>query len=219
MPIANNAAEEMSCRPRQPLRLAPASILVPVLALCLAAVISSCAKQGSSAPATSTPAAGQAVSSGTSAAPAITITPSSSVPLSIAITSPSGVVHCPDPAPQCQFMVTGRTAGTLALSQEIVVLVFPVHPSGGGWFIQWPPASIEAGGSWLQSPADIGSSTAPAHDGDTLQAEAVVIHVGATYNGRSLEDTSKAGASIPDPRQITGLVYQSAPVQVTVKRP
>jgi hypothetical protein len=219
MPIANNRIEATSRLPRQSPRLAPRSILVPVLVLGLATVISGCATHGNFTPGASTPTAGQAAPGATSPAPTTSITPSRSVPLSIAITSPSGVVDCKDPAPQCQFQATLQVTGTLARSQEIVVLVYPLNPPGGGWFIQSPSPVLEASGTWLQDSADIGSSTAPAHDGDTLLVEALVIRVGATYNGTSLEDISKAAASIQDPRQITGLVYQSTPVQMKVKRP
>lgn len=217
MLIVYNCIEATSRRLRQSLRLTPESILVPVLTLGLAAVISGCAPRASSTPAASTPTASQAAPSVTSPTLATSVTPSQ--PVSLSITSPSGVVHCKDPAPQCQFQVTLRTTGTVAQSQEILVLVDPLKPSGGGWFIQLQPANLQADGSWLQNPADIGSSTAPAHKGDTLQLEAVVVRVGATYNRRSLEAISKAGESILDPRQINGLVSLSTAVQVTVMRP
>jgi hypothetical protein len=207
MIIARNWAEESLYQSGEWRRLALRPVLVPFLVLAFAAAINGCARQSSTH---------------TRTAPTPTVSPSSSstppAPPSLDITSPTGVVHCPSAAPQCQFQVNGQITGGLAAGDEILVLVFPIHPSGGGWFIQWPPASPGNSGSWLQSPVYIGSSTAPSHNGDTLQIEAVLVHANATYNGTSLKDLSKSGASIPGVRQITGLVNESGPVQLTVKR-
>jgi hypothetical protein len=137
----------------------------------------------------------------------------------INIASPISVITCTTSAPQCQFELTGQVTADLPADLEVVVLVYPIHPGAGGWFIQWPPASIQATGSWSQSPAYIGAGVAPARDGDTLQVEAVLVNADATYNGTALSDLSKSGTSIPDVSQITGLVKRSDPVQLTVKKP
>jgi hypothetical protein len=139
-------------------------------------------------------------------------------PSFVSIASPIATINCPAQSPQCQFQVRGKTAAGPSSDLEIIVLVFPDNPGGGGWYIQWPPASIEPDGNWLQSPADIGSGTAPAHDHNTLQVEAILVHADATYNGTSLEDVSKSGTPIADYRQVTGLVGQSEPASITVNK-
>ena len=136
----------------------------------------------------------------------------------LSITSPTSGIRCTSPTPQCRFQVTGHATPEPASDLEILVLVYPVSPGGQGWYIQWPPASIQAGGSWSQSPSLIGSSTAAAHNGDTLNIQAVLVHVGAIYNGSTLADMSKSGRPITDVRQITGLVAQSQVAQLTVIR-
>lgn len=139
-------------------------------------------------------------------------------PTFLRIASPAATVSCPTQS-QCRFQVSGKTAAGLSSDLEIIVLVFPVTPSGGGWYIQWPPASIGPDGDWLQSPTDIGSAAAPAHGGDTLQIEAILVHADSTYKGTALADLSKSGTPIPDFRQITGLVIQSEPIPITIKKP
>ena len=140
-------------------------------------------------------------------------------PSFVRIASPITTINCPAQSPQCQFQVAGKTSAGLSSDLEIIVLVYPVNPGGGGWYIQWPPAGIEPDGNWLQSPADIGSGAAPAHDHDTLQVEAILVHADATYNGTSLADLSKSGTPIADYRQVTGLVGQSEPAPITVNKP
>jgi hypothetical protein len=135
------------------------------------------------------------------------------------ITSPGSSISCRADNPQCRFQVSGLTAAGLPSGLQIIVLVDPVNPSGGGWFAQYPPASISPSGAWLQSPAYIGSEAGPAHAGDTLQVEAVLVHADATYRQTSLADLPRTGTPITDVGQITGLVKQSEPVQLTIKTP
>jgi hypothetical protein len=148
---------------------------------------------------------------GASSSPGIT-------PSSLNIKSPTSVIDCTSSALQCQFPVSGHATPEPASDLEILVLVYPTSPSGQGWYIQLPPASIRIGGDWSQIPSLIGSSssTAPARNGDTLQIEAVLVRSGATYDGSTLADISKSGKAIADVRQITGLVAQSQIVQLTV---
>jgi hypothetical protein len=143
-----------------------------------------------------------------------------SVPIgSLRITSPASVIHCASSSPQCQFSVTGRVTPEPASDLELLVLVYPTSPSGPGWYIQGPPAAIQANGMWSQAPADIGSAAAPADNGDTLKIEVVLVRVGATYGGSTLSDMAKSETPIADVAQITGLVGQSQIVGLTVVGP
>jgi len=126
-------------------------------------------------------------------------------PPTLSITTPASTLDCPTKGPQCQFVVTGRSFG-VATDLEIFVLVSPVHPAGSGWYVQSPPASIGGNGDWTQSPSYLGAPGYPVHAGDTLQIEAVLVPVGATYKGTAL---SSLGSAISDPRQITGIITQS----------
>jgi hypothetical protein len=126
-------------------------------------------------------------------------------------------VNCGSPGPQCQFTVTGWSA-YVGSGLQIRVLIFPVRPSGGGWFTQSPAASTEASGDWNQAPADLGAPGSPASSGDTLKLEAVVVRPDATYNGVPLGETASRGMLINDPRQISGLVGQSEIVSLRVQR-
>ena len=114
---------------------------------------------------------------------------------SLRITSPDSVIDCPESLPQCQFQVAGHAIPPVS-GNQIIVLVYPVNPSGGGWFVQWPPASIQTNGDWSQSPTYIGSTEAPTDTGDTLRIEAVLVHAGATYYGTSLERLEASGRSM-----------------------
>jgi hypothetical protein len=167
---------------------------------------SSSSLQGSPSPTASKPSASPSTAQGSSAPP------------SIDITSPTSAAHCFKPTPQCQFEVTGEATGAFPRGLEILVLVYPISPSGTGWYIQWPPVTPSSNGAWLQSPTDIGSDGAAAHNGDTLQIVAVLVGKDASYNRTSLQQLSQAGMPIPDCSLITGLVNQSAPVSLTVRR-
>jgi hypothetical protein len=125
----------------------------------------------------------------------------------VSITAPKSTVDCRASGPQCRFTVAGRSAGA-GSDLQIFVLVYPVNPPGGGWYVESPPASIGGNGAWDQAPSYVGSAATPARNGDKLQIEAVVVHTGATYNGTLLSDMA-SGATIKDPRQINGLASQS----------
>lgn len=216
--IVGKQTRKDPCLPRQLRRLASPSSLAALIILSLTMSIDGCApaSQSSSSPVTSRPATSLAAPPSTT--PAAPPSTSPLTPPSITVTSPSGEVHCPNPAPQCKFQVTGQVTGTIAAGLEILVLVFPVNPPGGGWYIQWPPAITGPGDAWLESPAYIGSPTAVAHDGDTLEIEAVLVRPDASFSGTSLHQLSKEGTAIPAVNVITGLVTQSAPAQLTVRR-
>jgi hypothetical protein len=232
--IVGKQTRKDPCLPRQLRRLASPSSLAALIILSLTMSIDGCApaSQSSSSPVTSRPATSLAAPPSTTPAAPPSTTPAAppsttpaappsttpAAPPSITVTSPSGEVHCPNPAPQCKFQVTGQVTGTIAAGLEILVLVFPVNPPGGGWYIQWPPAITGPGDAWLESPAYIGSPTAVAHDGDTLEIEAVLVRPDASFSGTSLHQLSKEGTAIPAVNVITGLVTQSAPAQLTVRR-
>ncbi len=141
-------------------------------------------------------------------------------PPSLSIASPAGVIKCTSSAPQCQFQVSGHVTPEPASGVEIFVLVYPINPTGDGWYVQLPPANIQTGGNWSQAPSLIGSTSggAPARNGDTFQVEAVEVSTGATYRGSTLPDISTSEKTIPDWHQITGLVAESPIVQLTVIR-
>jgi len=139
-----------------------------------------------------------------------------SPPPHVTITSPASVIQCASSKPQCQFEVTGRITPEPPSDLKIVVLVYPENPSGGGWFVQWPDANLELSGDWHQTPAYIGSTGKPVRHGNTLEVEAVVVHANATYNGIRLKGLEESGKSIPNVRQIKGLVSHSNPVNITV---
>lgn len=136
-------------------------------------------------------------------------------PPRVSITSPQSVIHCPPHgAPYCKFVTSGTMAGQLG-PYKILVLLYPVNPNGGGWIVQWPPASTGAGEAWYQSPDYIGSSGTPASNGDTFWLEAVVVSADASYGGSPLQPAMR----IVDLRQISGLASQSRIVSITVRRP
>jgi hypothetical protein len=159
----------------------------------------------------------QLIAHGESGAP-VPVPAASAGTASVSITSPVSTISCPGPPGQCQFQVTGQATQGLASDLEIIVAVEPVKPGGGGWFIQWPPGGIGPGGGWSQSPADIGSGKYPAHGGDTLELEAVLVRAGATYRGTTLEALSGSETPIADVHQITGFVTESDPVPLTINK-
>jgi hypothetical protein len=134
----------------------------------------------------------------------------------VSIAAPSSTVDCRGAGPQCPFTIAGHSTGA-GSDLEIYVLVFPVRPSGGGWFVQSPSAFVAGNGDWNQTPAYVGSSTSPSGGGDTFRIAAVLVQVNATYQGFSLDDLASQGTSISDLRQINGLVTQSDSVLLRIQ--
>jgi len=107
--------------------------------------------------------------------------PSESAPFSVAITAPvdDGIVDCNPPPALCRFAAEGTCTGlwsSLGAAQQfrLYVLVYPLEPFGGGWFLQLTPATVsQVDGSWL-AVAQIGDETSPAATGDTLRLVAVI---------------------------------------------
>jgi len=146
--------------------------------------------------------------------PTDTPTPSPTKPpsLSVAITNPTKVIDCPN-IPACNFTVEGTSSGvTTNPDLRIFILVFPLNPPGAGWYPQAYPATVEADGTWLQTPSWIGNVSAPVKTGHTLQVVAIIAHKDAA--GKGIKLTQWPGDQtiasyldvLPAPLAVSGIV-------------
>lgn len=123
-----------------------------------------------------------------------------STPPSVNITSPRDTIECPG-AGACKFTVEGTSSNVITdQNLRIYVLVFPVAPHGAGWYPQPSPATIRQDGTWIQTPAWMGSDEYPAEPGHTFQIVALVVQKDTLWNGIKPADwpAEKALASYQD---------------------
>jgi hypothetical protein len=135
-----------------------------------------------------------------------------------------GQVGCDNASsePACRFSVRGPSNGlNPGAGDTIVVFLSPIRPSGGGWWMQSPPAAIEPDGKWSQSPSWLGAPGFPARTGDVVALQAAIVrgglpavgarHVGAVQSIEAVVAVSRI-VEVPVNRQ------ESAAVPVTVDR-
>jgi len=126
--------------------------------------------------------------------PSLTATPTPQ-PV-VEITQPLDAIECPGTG-ECLFTVEGTSSNVVTNRDlRIYIFVFPVNPPGSGWYPQVSPATIQKDGTWLQTPAWLGSKQYPAKSGHTLQIVALVVHKDADWNGTKLGEWSP-GAAMP----------------------
>lgn len=140
-----------------------------------------------------------------------------SLPL-ISITEPKDILVCDVSLPQCVFTIRGTSTLEDYSDVRIYTLVYPLDPSGNGWYLQHPFAIIDSSnGTWIQSPAVLGSPEYPAKDGDMLLIVAIIVHKNATYNGIPL-DMLPPESPIPDIHDIQGIIAISPHGELTVDK-
>lgn len=108
----------------------------------------------------------------------------------IAITYPKKKAICSNPPadPFCRFEIRGSSGLNPLGKLRVYAFIYPLEPAGGGWYIQFPRAEIEANGDWLQAPAYLGNDGNPAETGDRVRIRAAVVTEDATYHGIPLDD-------------------------------
>lgn len=146
----------------------------------------------------------------------------------IKITYPKDVLTCSEDI--CQIEVKGSTSSVVSRSDfndlRLYVLIFPIKPSGAGWYIQLQPGAAQiSDGLWSQSPSWLGSVGSPVKAGDTLKIVAVIVSKDAivkTVNGTRAIDqmTGKNNDNVVrDPRDISATVFIiSDEVSLTVQK-
>jgi hypothetical protein len=157
--------------------------------------------------------------------PTNTPTPTNTPEPSVQITNPidNGTLSCDNSPDQsfCLFHVQGKISGVGSFSDyRVYVFVFPLTPSGAGWYLQKSPAAIQSNGDWELSPAYLGNATFRAEKGNTLKVRAVLVKGDATFNGTKLEDLAQSKDLIVFPaiEDIDGDIAISDIVDLTLNR-
>src|SRR5262245_23926578 len=142
--------------------------------------------------------------------PGVMIMPTEQAPAGAAaiLDPPDGAtITCAPPPAVCRFDVHGQASTILGQPDTpffVSVAVTPLRPSGGGTFLQFPPARVDPVTGFWQSEAQIGGAgLAQAQPGDTLQVVAIVT--GALMP----QGTSTNPLQFPSPVDIPGIVYIS----------
>ena len=98
----------------------------------------------------------------------------------------------------------------------IYVLVYPVNPSGAGWYPQIGETTVRPDGTWSRI-AVIGAAEYPSHKGDTFRILALVVSKDAMINGTRL-DKMTPGIAIEEPGRIAPNFAKSKIIDLTVVR-
>lgn len=139
--------------------------------------------------------------------------------MTVEITEPAGSTTCTNPLSEgtCLFPTTGRSKGvTNKKGLLIYVLVYPVKPSGDGWYLQIGQATVRPDGTW-STVAGIGAPQYPAHKGDTFRIMALVVSKDAMIDGTRV-DKLAPGKAIDEPGRIAPHFAKSKIVDLTVVR-
>lgn len=74
------------------------------------------------------------------------------------------------------FPIEGSSSGFVESSfdLEIYILVYPIDPFGGGWYVQQAPGQAPADGSWFAQPHFGGQGGFEAESGDIYNIAAIV---------------------------------------------
>jgi hypothetical protein len=143
-------------------------------------------------------------------------TPSS---ITVEITEPARSTTCTNPPNEgtCLFTTTGRSKGVTNKNDLFIcVLVYPVKPSGDGWYFQIGEATVRPDGTWSKI-AGIGAPQYPAHKGDTFRIVALVVSRDAMIGGTRLNKLTP-GVAIDEPGRIAPHFAESKIVDLTVVR-
>ena len=84
------------------------------------------------------------------------------------------------------FFVSGVSERVADFNLRVYILIYPVEPHGGGWWIQ-PSVVMKSDGSW-SGRAWIGCSGYPPHVGDTLNIQAIVTTPERVKNRPMVDD-------------------------------
>lgn len=139
--------------------------------------------------------------------------------VTLEITGPTSSTTCTNPPTEepCFFSTTGKSKGvTNKKDLSIFVLVFPVQPSGAGWYLQAGEATLQPNGTWSKL-AQIGATGYPAHKGDTFRIMAMAISKNAMIDGTRL-DKLAPGTPIAEPGRIAPNFAKSKIVDLTLVR-
>jgi len=82
-------------------------------------------------------------------------------------------VDC-QPSGGCTFLVSGSSINVKQRDLKGYVLIYPIKPLGGGWWIQENSIIINTDGTW-KSVVQIGDKQHPPKDGDLFQIAAIVV--------------------------------------------
>jgi hypothetical protein len=139
--------------------------------------------------------------------------------ITVEITGPTKSTTCTNPPTEdpCLFSTTGKSKGvTNKKDLWICVLVYPVQPSGAGWYLQGGETTLRPDGTWSKV-AQIGATGYPAHKGDTFRIMALVISKNAMIDGTRL-DKRALGTPIEEPGHIAPNFAKSKIIDLTVMR-